>query len=112
MTLRRSNIAFFAVLLALSILIAAAARAQPGGRPARSGRVPIGAVPPSPNTPATAPVVSSDLEDKIIPEISFQNVSLDDMVAFLQDTVPHYKAVVFRDPDVGPDLPMVNIRLK
>jgi hypothetical protein len=100
MTSRNSSKAMFAVLLALSVVIATAARAQPAPGPGR------------PTTQAAKVGISADVDDKILPEVSFSNVSLDDMVAFLQDAVPNYKAVVFRDPDVAPDVPTVNIRLK
>jgi hypothetical protein len=55
---------------------------------------------------------SADIGDAIVPELSFQGVQLHDMVEFLQDTVPNFKAVVFRDPGVPDDEPAVTMRLK
>jgi hypothetical protein len=62
--------------------------------------------------PAPAPAQPGDVADSIVPELSLQGVQLRDMVEFLQDTVPNFKAVVFRDPGVPDDEPTVTLRLK
>ncbi len=50
--------------------------------------------------------------DDIIPELSFQDVKLDDVVDYLQDVVPNFKAVVIRDANLSPDVPQIRLRLK
>jgi hypothetical protein len=70
----------------------------------------LSAQPAKPARPATAP--SADVSDAIIPELSMQGVKLGDAVEFLQDAVPGFKAVVFRDPGVSEDVPTVTMRLK
>jgi hypothetical protein len=47
-----------------------------------------------------------------VSELNFQGVQLRDMVDYLQDVVPNFKAVVFRDPNVPDDQPVVTMRLK
>jgi hypothetical protein len=92
--------ASIAVTLAASLFVIATGAAEEGDKSAAL------------RPPATAPAAAANPDDTIIAQVDFNNVSLDDMIAYLQETVPHFKAVVFRDAGVGPDVPTVSIRLK
>lgn len=69
------------------------------------------------STPATSvepqkPVAEAkDPLAKVLSEVNFENVSLEDAVAFLQDADPHFKAVIVRN-GVPDDYPQIKIKLK
>jgi hypothetical protein len=50
--------------------------------------------------------------DQVLPELSFTDVSLEDLTLFLQDVNPAFKALVVRDPDAPADFPQLRMRLK
>jgi hypothetical protein len=60
--------------------------------------------------PASEP---SALEDRVLPELNLDNVSLDDAVSFLRDVTPGFNAVIVRDPGVAKDYPVLHaVKLK
>jgi hypothetical protein len=68
--------------------------------------------------PAAAPPADADPQaegtelDRLIPEIRFEDQRLDDIVDYLTDLEPRFKALVVRDPDVPRDYPQVRLKLK
>lgn len=75
--------------------------------------VPIRAAdqPSKPDTPRAAAQGATPLET-IIPSVEFQDLNLEDAVAFLQDKVPGFKAVVVRDPGAPAAYPTIRLKLK
>jgi len=63
----------------------------------------------APTAPAAAPV---DPMARVIADVNFQSVSLDDALDFLQGIAPDFKAVVVRDKGVPQDYPTMKIKLK
>jgi hypothetical protein len=62
---------------------------------------------------AAAPAAQEGSElDRIVPEVTFEDQRLDDIIEFLTDLEPRFKALVIRDPDVPRDYPQVRLRLK
>ena len=62
---------------------------------------------------AAAPAAEEGSElDRLIPEIKFEDMRLDEIVDYLSDIEPRFKALVVRDPDVPRDYPQVRLRLK
>lgn len=59
--------------------------------------------------PASPPAFT---DDPIVPEINFNGVSLEDAISSLSDTFPKFKVAILRDPNVQPDFPTVNLKLK
>lgn len=55
---------------------------------------------------------TKDPADFVIEEISFQDVSLADMVAYLRDTVPELRIVLIDGPNMPPGYPHVSLRMK
>ena len=77
----------------------------PRRRPRRTSR----RAPPA----AAAPTAQEGSElDRIVPEVTFEDQRLDDIIEFLTDLEPRFKALVIRDPDVPRDYPQVRLRLK
>lgn len=66
------------------------------------GQVPGGAVPGSPQ------VVSNE---KILPEVKLEGVSLADTIQFLRDSDPSVRVMLVRDPAAGEE-PTVSLKLK
>lgn len=64
----------------------------------------------APETAALPPSVSNS--EPTIPEISVDHVSIDDLIAFLRDTVPTFQTVVVRDTGVPDDYPSLTLHLK
>lgn len=81
------------------------AEAPTGGPPA-GGSPPV-AIPPLENPSSDAP----DARDKIVPEVRFENVAVEDVVQFLQDVAKDYRAVVVRKSK-NEEGPLITMRLK
>ena len=62
--------------------------------------------------PPALPPSASNSKEPTIPEISVDNMRIDDLIAFLRDTVPTFQAVVVRDADVPDDYPNLTLHLK
>jgi hypothetical protein len=102
---------------------AAVCAAQPqggkdaSGNSAGSGRPPVGggegaAAGGKGAAPAPVPAQSADVADSIVQDLNLQGAQLPDMVGYLQEVVPNFKGVVFRDPGVPDDEPAVTMHLK
>ncbi len=59
--------------------------------------------------PAATP---ADPMAKVLPNVSFDSVQLDDALSFLQDVAPDFKAVIVRDKGVPDDYPTIKVKLK
>src|SRR5258705_7055432 len=59
-----------------------------------------------------APADSTGAAEIIIPEVNFQGQQLEEVIDFLQDTIPNFKAMVVRDTGVSPEVPTIRMRLK
>jgi hypothetical protein len=67
----------------------------------------------SPAPAASAPAADAGGElDRLLPEVRFEDMRLDDIVDFLTDVEPRFKALVVRDPDVPRDYPQIRLKLK
>lgn len=51
-------------------------------------------------------------DDPIVPEINFNNATLEDAINSLSDQYPKFKVAILRDPNVASDFPTVNLKLK
>ena len=51
-------------------------------------------------------------DDPIVPEINFNNATLEDAISSLSDQYPKFKVAILRDPNVASDFPTVNLKLK
>jgi hypothetical protein len=66
-----------------------------------------------PAKPATPPSASPPFDPAaIVPELNVDNVRLEEVVDYLQDSVPGFKAVVVRDAGVSEGFPSIRIKLK
>jgi hypothetical protein len=61
---------------------------------------------------AALPLPPSNAKEPTIPEISVDNMRIDDLIAFLRDTVPTFQTVVVRDTGVPDDYPSLTLHLK
>jgi hypothetical protein len=62
---------------------------------------------------AAAPAAEEGSElDRVVPEVAFEDQRLDDVIDYLTDLEPRFKALVIRDPDVPRDYPQVRLKLK
>jgi hypothetical protein len=69
---------------------------------------PIGVSPNATPAPTTLPG-----EDKIIPEVAFNNATLETVVDFLRKSLPGFNAVIVRDNGVPADYPTIsNLKLR
>ena len=59
--------------------------------------------------PASPPAFT---DDPIVPEINFNNATLEDAISSLSDQYPKFKVAILRDPNVQPEFPTVNLKLK
>src|SRR5260221_4626649 len=65
--------------------------------------------------PATAPAASrAALRDQevLVPEVDLQAASLEDLIAVFQKGDPTFKALVFRDNGVSPEIPRIDLKVK
>jgi hypothetical protein len=93
----------------LAIVLSALLLAQPA--PAAPPTAP--AAPPPTATPTTPPPVAiSRDEEAVIPELDLKDGTLEDLIAILQKADPSFKAVVFREKGVGPDVPRIRLQVK
>jgi hypothetical protein len=70
---------------------------------------------PAAAPPAAAPAAAADEGtelDRVVPELKVLDQQLEDLVDYLQDIEPRFKALVVRDPDVPREYPQVRLRLK
>jgi hypothetical protein len=94
--MRRSRIAAVVVVVVLTVVLSGQVWALE--KPA------VVAAP----APAAAPA-----KPKLLPEVNFNGVSLEDVVGFLHDVDPSFQAVIVRDPDVPAEYPVIqNLKLK
>ncbi len=99
------------IALVLAVLVASSAYAAPEKKPANPEK------PDKPNK-TTAAEKSADkpgdssVAETIISEINFQGVKLEEVIEYLQDGIPNFKAVVIRDGPMSEDVPLVRMRLK
>ncbi len=54
----------------------------------------------------------ADVMEKVVPDINFNDVTLEQAIDFLQEAVPDLKAVIVRDTGVQADCPRVKLKLK
>lgn len=65
--------------------------------------------------PATAPAATRGAprdEDVLVPEVDLQEASLEELIAILQKGDPTFKALVFRDNGVSPEIPRIDLKVK
>jgi len=62
--------------------------------------------------PAAATSAPADPMSRVLPDIDFSGVGLDDALDYLRDLVPEFKTVLVRDKGVPDDYPTVKIKLK
>ena len=55
---------------------------------------------------------SEEAMNKILPEVHFDDVPLEDVVTYLQDASPGFKLVIKRDPGVAADYPHIKLKMK
>jgi len=91
---RRSIVPLLTLIVLLSLLGYGTAAAATEAKPESSGKT-----------------ADADLMNRVLPEVSFQDVGFDDVVDFLRD-VSGFQAVIVRDPGVPEGQPVIRMRLK
>jgi len=59
-----------------------------------------------------APKAAPGPMEKVIPEVQFDNIALGDVIQYLQDVAPGFKAVVVRESGVPEEYPRIKMKLK
>src|SRR5579864_2064516 len=79
----------------ISLAVCTMALGQQGGPPG----VPLGPQPPA------APEAAPGIENAVLPDLSIDSATLDDVIGLLRDKLPGFNAVVVRGQGVEPEYP-------
>lgn len=68
--------------------------------------------PAAPTATATQEAQGQSYLTKVLPELNFNDVAFDDVIAYLRDVLPGFRAVVLRDPGVAAGYPSLTLSVK